>query len=87
MSRKYHSACRLEIWLPNAAYVRGFVIADVEWSDGQANGVDDAGSSRVRGRPNAGTRAAAARQFIGADCGLCKDPAWQVDSKNMDHER
>lgn len=27
--------------------------------------------------------AAAARQFIGADCGLCGDPAWTIRSKNL----
>ena len=25
----------------------------------------------------------AAKRFIGADCGLCKDPAWKVERKNM----
>lgn len=25
----------------------------------------------------------AARRFVGANCGLCKDPAWKVDSKNL----
>ena len=25
----------------------------------------------------------AARRFVGADCGLCNDPDWNVDSKNL----
>jgi dienelactone hydrolase len=27
--------------------------------------------------------AQAAKRFVGADCGLCKDPDWKVDSKNL----
>jgi len=27
---------------------------------------------------------AASRQFKGSDCGLCKDPAWTIKSKNLD---
>jgi hypothetical protein len=27
--------------------------------------------------------ARAAKLFVGADCGLCKNPDWKVDSKNF----
>ena len=27
--------------------------------------------------------AVAAKRFVGADCGLCKDPDWKVEAKNL----
>jgi len=47
---------------------------DLRWSNAVVAWLD----WRLKGRAEAG------RQFQGPDCGLCKDPAWTVKSKNID---
>ena len=52
----------------------GYPAPDMRWSNAVRGWLD----WRLKGD------AAAGRQFKGADCGLCKDAAWTVKSKNLD---